>query len=137
MGREGGEAGAAGAPPGRLLVYDGDCGFCTWSAAWIARRWPAERPPEAVPWQRLAPEVAARAGLTRSDFERAAWWIEGASSEEGSRAVASALAAARRPWSSVGRALLAPPLSWLAPTGYRVVARYRHRLPGGTPACRT
>ena len=28
-----------------------------------------------------------------------------------------------------------PPLRWLAPYLYRLIARNRHRLPGGTPAC--
>lgn len=136
--RVSGAAGGTGEAGAGVLVYDGDCGFCTASAAWIARRWPAGNGPEAVPWQRLPPAVAARAGLTRGDLERAAWWIEGAARpEEGPRAVAAALVAARRPWPMVGHALSAPPLSWLAPSGYRIVARYRHRLPGGTPACRT
>ncbi len=40
------------------------------------------------------------------------------------------------PWAVAGRILLAPPVSWVAPLGYRLVARYRHRLPGGTPACK-
>ncbi|MGH9170291.1 MAG: hypothetical protein ACRD0Z_05400, partial [Acidimicrobiales bacterium] len=35
-----------------------------------------------------------------------------------------------------GRALSVPPLRWLAAAVYPVVARVRHRLPGGTPACR-
>jgi predicted DCC family thiol-disulfide oxidoreductase YuxK len=36
----------------------------------------------------------------------------------------------------VGRILLSPPMRPLAAVGYRIVARYRYRLPGATPACR-
>ena len=35
-----------------------------------------------------------------------------------------------------GALLLAPPVSWFARPGYWLVARYRHRLPGATDACR-
>jgi hypothetical protein len=31
--------------------------------------------------------------------------------------------------------LLSPPLSWLAPPVYRLIARHRDKLPGGTAAC--
>jgi hypothetical protein len=34
-----------------------------------------------------------------------------------------------------GQLLATPPFSILAALGYNVIARYRHVLPGGTPAC--
>ena len=116
------------------LVYDGDCGFCTSSATWVARHWP-EGGAAAVPWQYLSTDVIARANLTREDLQRAAW-IDGSHSEEGARAVACALIAASGWWAIVGRILLFPPVSWVAPLGYRLVTRYRYRLPGETPACK-
>lgn len=118
------------------LVYDGDCGFCTSSANWISRRWPKESELTAVPWQRLSPGAAAETHLSRDDFTRAAWWIDGDDIEEGARAVARALIAAGGLWVVAGWVLLVPPISWIAPLGYRIVARYRYRLPGGTPACK-
>jgi predicted DCC family thiol-disulfide oxidoreductase YuxK len=118
------------------LVYDGDCGFCTTSALWISRRWSKDGGPEVVPWQRLSHEVILASGLNRDDFARAAWWIDGSRCDEGSRAVARALIAAGGLWSMVGRAILVPPISWVGPLVYRMVARYRYRLPGGTPACK-
>lgn len=120
---------------GCTLVYDGDCGFCTTSATWIARRWP-EGGPTAVPWQRLPTDVIAEAGLTPEDLQRAAWWIDGDSGEEGARAVARALGAASGPCALLGSILLVPPVSWVAAAVYRLVARFRHRLPGATPTCR-
>jgi predicted DCC family thiol-disulfide oxidoreductase YuxK len=118
------------------LVYDGDCGFCTTSANWIVRHWSEGDGSVAVPWQRLAPGVMEAAHLSEADVQRAAWWIDGQRREEGSRAVAAALIAAGGVLAVVGRILLLPPVSWVAPLGYRVVARYRYRLPGGTPACK-
>lgn len=118
------------------LIYDGDCGFCTTSANWISGHWPPEDGVRAVPWQRLTADFAKETSLSEDDFKRSAWWIEGDRQDEGARAVARALIAARGSWSIVGRLLLAPPLSWIAPTGYRIVAHYRYRLPGGTPACK-
>lgn len=118
------------------LVYDGDCGFCTTAADWISRRWPENDGPTAVPWQSLSPNSIAEACLSHGDLKRTAWWIGDNTREEGSRAVARALIAAGGGWAVVGRVLAAPPISWVAPLGYRAVARYRYRLPGGTPACK-
>jgi predicted DCC family thiol-disulfide oxidoreductase YuxK len=118
-----------------LLVYDGDCSFCSSSARWIAERW--HGPEQAIAWQHLGTERLERLGLTVDDVRRAAWWIDpsdGAS--RGAPAVARALQAADRWPSVVGRILLVPPFRWLAAGAYPVIARWRHRLPGGTPACR-
>jgi len=68
-------------------------------------------------------------------MRRAAWWIDDRHRDEGARAIARALLAARRPWPVVGVVLLTPPVSVLAALVYRVVARHRHRLPGATVTC--
>ena len=39
-------------------------------------------------------------------------------------------------WRVAGHLLLVPPISWVAALVYALVARYRHKLPGGTVACR-
>ncbi|QGG96036.1 thiol-disulfide oxidoreductase DCC family protein [Actinomarinicola tropica] len=116
-----------------MLVYDGDCGFCTSSARWIARRLPATVP--VVPWQSLG-DLSAR-GLTVDDVTSAAWWLDdGEAPLGGHLAIGGALRAARPPWSLLGRLLLAPPLRWLAGPVYRWVARHRYRMPGASDACR-
>ncbi len=53
----------------------------------------------------------------------------------GHRAVAAALRHGSPAWQQVGRILDADALAPLASAGYDLVARNRHRLPGGTPAC--
>jgi predicted DCC family thiol-disulfide oxidoreductase YuxK len=37
---------------------------------------------------------------------------------------------------AAGWLMTVPPVCWVASIGYRLVARFRHRLPGGTPACK-
>jgi predicted DCC family thiol-disulfide oxidoreductase YuxK len=121
--------------PRPWLVYDGDCGFCTTAANWISRKWPDVEGPIARPWQRLTSGDFEVSHLTEDDFKRTAWWLDEERKESGSRAVARALIAANGLWSVAGRLLLFPPISWVAPLGYSLIARYRYRLPGGTPAC--
>jgi len=118
-----------------LLIYDGDCGFCTRSARWIAARW---RPGTAriVASQSLDDAALAEHGLTRADVIDAAWWVgtDGVP-ERGDRAIAAALRGAPGWPNALGRAISMPGVSALAPVGYALVARFRHRLPGASEAC--
>lgn len=90
-------------------------------------------PLRAIPYQAIEPSDH---GLTREQLERAAWLVlPDGTAHSGARAVAGALRACSRPWSVLGWLLGMAPMSWLAQVGYGLVARYRHRLPGVTPAC--
>ncbi len=118
-----------------LLVYDGDCSFCSSSARWIAARW--EGPQQALAWQHLSADQLERLGLTLDDVRCAAWWIDPAGGRSrGNVAIARALRAAHGWPSVIGHILLIPPFRWLAAGAYPLIAHWRHRLPGGTPACR-
>jgi predicted DCC family thiol-disulfide oxidoreductase YuxK len=122
-------------PRGSLLIYDGDCAFCTRAARWAAEPWTGS--PRAVPWQQLGPIGLHDAGLTQADVERAAYWIDASGRPfRGHVAIAKALMAGGRRRQLLGRALLIPPVSWMARPAYWLVARYRHRMPGATDACR-
>lgn len=126
-------------PP--LLVFDGDCGFCTATVNWAARRF--RRPVEVVPWQRIDLDAF---GLSRGDVDLYAWWIEAADPSDGEgelrkwrghRAAGRALRTCRGIWPLFGLLLLLPPpFAWLWAAGYRLVARFRGYLPGSTPACK-
>ncbi|MDQ2968299.1 MAG: DUF393 domain-containing protein [Actinomycetota bacterium] len=119
----------------QLLVYDGDCSFCSSSARWITARW--QGPQQAVAWQHLSADQLKRLGLTLDDVRRSAWWVDRDGRRSGGHiAIARALRAAHGWPAVVGHVLLIPPFSWLAAAAYPLIARWRHRLPGGTPACR-
>lgn len=115
-----------------MLVFDGDCGFCTSTARWAQRHLPEGTPVE--PWQRLDLDEM---GLRLSDVSTAAYWRdESGAMHRGHRAAGQVLFAFGGAWRVLGWLCLVPPTSWFAAILYRVIARYRHRMPGGTPACR-
>jgi predicted DCC family thiol-disulfide oxidoreductase YuxK len=119
-----------------LLVFDGDCGFCTWVAGWVSARWP-EGAGRTAPWQRVGEESLAALGLTVDEVKSAAWWIDGGGRRfRGHRAIGKALVACGGLHRVLGGVILVPPTSWIAAGVYRLVVRYRYRLPGATPACR-
>jgi predicted DCC family thiol-disulfide oxidoreductase YuxK len=114
-----------------VLVFDGDCGFCTASARFIERY--VHPPARVVAWQRAD---LAEIGLTRAECVEAVQWV-GADGRRGAGPVAVGylLRAAPLGWKPLGWLLLLPPVRWLAWPVYRWIARHRHQLPGGSPAC--
>lgn len=114
-----------------LLVFDGDCAFCTTWVTRLKRLLP--RFPEATPWQWLDLDAL---GLTEHDVTHYAWLITPRHHYAGHLAFSALLRMQPRfGWRFVGTLLATAPFSWAAAVGYYVIARYRHRLPGGTPAC--
>lgn len=114
-----------------VLVFDGDCGFCTTSVRFAERR---VRPRcEIVPWQFADLEAL---GTTQERAEYEVLWVTPVGTVYGgSQAVAKALLSAGRGWAVLGALLTLPPLRWAAHGVYRLVADNRHRMPGGTAAC--
>ncbi len=115
-----------------MLVFDGDCAFCTSSAHWIEARLPDAI--DVVPWQWTDLESLH---LSEADVTTVAYWVDpDGTRHRGARSIARALMASTGPgWRVVGRIMLVPPVSWLAAGVYSVVAENRHRMLGGTPAC--
>lgn len=113
-----------------MIVFDGDCGFCTTCVRVLERIGPDA---EIVPWQ-LAD--LAELGLTEEQAADALQCVQvDGTVRSGHEAVAAALESVGWIWRIVGRALTLPGISWIAAKLYRLVAANRHRLPGGTPAC--
>jgi predicted DCC family thiol-disulfide oxidoreductase YuxK len=113
-----------------VLVYDGDCAFCTSSARLLEKIGPAA---ELVAWQQTDLDAL---GLTEEAASAAVQWIEtDGTIRAGHEAIAAALTSAGGAWELSGRALLLPAISPLAGGAYRLIAANRGRLPGGTPAC--
>ena len=122
------------AAPLPVLVFDGDCAFCTTSAGVITRRLRRSPDDYAVqPWQHLDLDAL---GLTPEECDEAVRWVgENGIRDAGHVAIARALRASRWWVRPVGVVLMAPGVNALAARAYRWVAANRHRLPGGTPAC--
>ena len=118
---------------GGLLVFDGDCGFCTTSARFTAR-WVDRRQRYAVaPWQDLD---LAEWGLTRADCLAAAQFVRpDGSVAAGHRAIAEGLKRGAPAWRPLGHLVTLPGVERLAARVYSWVADHRYTLPGGTPAC--
>ncbi len=115
-----------------MLIYDGDCGFCTQTARWLESR--LATPITVVPWQQI--HDLDELGLSVEDVSTAVYWVDSYGRVyRGHEAVARCLMAAKGPLAITGWALALPPISWLGAPAYRLVARNRHRLPGATAAC--
>ena len=102
-----------------MLVYDGDCAFCTRCADWLRARAPDV---DVAPWQGLD---LADVGLTEDQVRAAAYWVDGGVVVGGEGAVARALLASGRGYPVLGRVLLLPGVRRLAGLGYRFVAGHR------------
>lgn len=114
-----------------VLLYDGDCAFCTTCVHFVERRIRPEA--EIVAWQFAD---LTELGVSAEEAAAAVQWVEpDGGVRAGHEAIAAMLAAAGPIWRSAGRLLLLPGISWIAARVYRLVASNRHRLPGGTPAC--
>lgn len=120
-----------------MLIYDGECGFCTSAAAYIMAR---SQPKVLIAaWQLIdgslgkygltVEQVSARVYLAVPDGD--GWQCFG-----GYRAFAELLKRQDSRWRRLaGHVLHAPVVRWFSALGYALVARFRHRLPGGTPSC--
>jgi len=115
-----------------VLIFDGDCGFCSTCVRIAQRILPADV--KAVPWQRV-PDLGAY-GLTPDEAAASVQWVDSSGGlASGHEAVAHLLMAAGGVWAVAGRSLLLPVVGNAAAIVYEFVARHRHQLPGGTPAC--
>ena len=113
-----------------VLLYDGDCAFCTSCARVLERIGPDA---EILAWQNTE---LAKLGITEEQATAAVQWIQSDGTvRSGHEAIAAILNTAGRIWKITGRMILLPGISWMAAKIYRLVADNRYRLPGGTPAC--
>jgi predicted DCC family thiol-disulfide oxidoreductase YuxK len=115
-----------------VLLFDGDCAFCSTSARLLEQR---IRPSAAIVAWQLAD--LAELGVSAEQATAAVQWVgSDRGVRSGHEAIAAALGTAGTGWRALGRLLLLPGISWLAARTYALVAANRYRLPGGTPACK-
>ena len=114
-----------------VFLYDGDCGFCTRCATFLRQHVPTDS--RIVAWQTadLAP-----LGVTAGQCSAAVQFVSRDGTSAGPVAIAGLLRTSTTVWWRLaGRLLGTRPVLLLAWPAYRLVARHRHRLPGGTAAC--
>lgn len=114
-----------------VLVFDGDCALCTSCAQWASKHVHATA--EVIAYQHAD---LLNLGLTAEQCASALQYVDrGGRAHSGAAAVGRFLYEAGGRWRIVGAVLLLPGIRNLSQIVYRVIARNRHRLPGGTAAC--
>ena len=67
----------------------------------------------------------------------AAYWVDDEGrNHRGHLGIGRSLIAAGGVWGLVGRGIVTPPVGWIARPIYALIAKYRHRMPGASDACR-
>jgi len=119
------------APALPLLVFDGDCAFCTSSVNWGRRH--IGNMPRAEPYQ--FSDLPAL-GLTEEECNRAVQYVARDRRVAAAHdAVSALLLGAGRGWWLLGAMMRLPGVHWFSGVVYRWVAANRYRLPGSTLAC--
>ena len=115
-----------------MLIYDGDCGFCTKVAKWYQQQ--LTTPISVLPWQQISD--LRELGLTVDDVTTAVYWVDAyGRTWRAHQGVGRALMRVKAPYAWLGPLFIVPPTSWIAAALYRIVAKNRFRLPGATEAC--
>jgi predicted DCC family thiol-disulfide oxidoreductase YuxK len=115
-----------------VLIFDGDCGFCTSTANFIAKH--SRVVMEVTPWQFVD---FTNLPITQQDCADQVYLLVDGKPYGGHEGFAMTLRVQPNPvLKFLGKTAMSPALRWLAKPTYRLVAKYRHKLPGGTPACK-
>lgn len=117
-------------PP--VLLFDGDCAFCSSCARWITAHVPT--PVDLHPWQWTDLEPL---GVEVDEVDAAVVLVDvHLRHTSGPEAFAGLLRSSTSgAWRAAGRVLGVRPVLAVAWPVYRWIARNRHRMPGGTAQC--
>jgi predicted DCC family thiol-disulfide oxidoreductase YuxK len=105
-----------------ILVYDGECEFCTRLARWVRRH---DRGGRVVVKPNQEAGLIESLGLTREEVDRASWAVVGGARLEGAAGISRVLRDLGGMWRVVGSLYLVPGVGWLEDRYYRRVARRR------------
>lgn len=112
-----------------LLLVDGDCGFCMRAGAWIAAH------THGVDVVTLQSVDVVALGLDPVAVTKRLHAVGERGVRVGSAAIADVLRHGAW-WMRLAAAVIdAPGIRLIASAVYDLLARFRHRLPGGTAAC--
>jgi predicted DCC family thiol-disulfide oxidoreductase YuxK len=115
-----------------VLIFDGDCGFCTMTANWIEKN--SLIPIEIQPyqWAKLADF-----GLTEEEAAAKVQLVVGGKVFAGHHCMAKLLLIQPNALLKLlGAVMVMPGVDPISAKVYDWVAANRHKLPGGTPACK-
>ena len=112
-----------------IVLFDGRCGFCTWSVH-VARKYVRPRA-QFLAYQSVDLDQFP---VSREECEAAVQFVDGAKVSSGALAVGRILGVGVGMWPQVGRVVSAPAVLPVSERVYRFVARHRGRLWGVTPA---
>ena len=114
-----------------FLVWDGDCAFCARCVGFIERRVKTEA--KIVAHQKAD---LLQLGLTTEQCNAALQWVfRDSTIRSGSRAVAALLRSSNFGWAILGVAIDLPVVRLISSVIYKLIAKNRQHLPGGTAAC--
>ena len=114
-----------------LLIFDGDCGFCTSSASWICSK---NAHINISSWQSID---LSTYDLTEPEVSSAVYWIDSTGKKfRGHFAIGKVLKESNQIWRKLAGSIISSKV--FTPFGkilYRLIAKYRHKLPGSTESC--
>ena len=115
-----------------VLIFDGDCGFCTTTANWIEKNSLVQIEIQPYQWAKLADY-----GLTEKEAADKVQLVAGGKIFAGHHCMAKLLLIQPNVLLKfVGAVMVMPGLDPISAKVYEWVAANRHKLPGGTPACK-
>jgi predicted DCC family thiol-disulfide oxidoreductase YuxK len=115
-----------------LLIFDGDCGFCTTTANYIVKH--SKTAIEIKPWQYV--DFTNLPVTSEQCADQVYFLIDGVP-YGGHEAFAMILRSQRNvSLKAFGSILMLKALRFITTPAYRLTAKYRQKLPGGTPACK-
>jgi len=116
-----------------VLIFDGDCGFCTRTANAV-KRLDTQQRFDVLPWQTRG--LLAASGLNEQQVTEAAWYIDAEGRKHrGAGAINTALNALGGIYRIASWVYRVPGLKQVEDLIYKWVARNRYLMPGSTAAC--
>jgi len=112
-----------------VVLFDGRCGFCTWSVD-FARKYVRARA-HFLAYQTVDLDQFP---VSREQCETAVQWVDDSGVSSGALAVGRILGVGSGYWPLVGRVVSSPAILSVSERVYRFIARHRGRLWGVAPA---
>ena len=116
-----------------IMLFDGDCGFCTTVANWWQQHLASGQNGVAIAFQQV-PDLSKYA-VTAEEAAQALHVVTPDGVFVGGEAVIMAFEALKVPWNIIGKLGKNPIGRTIANWIYPFVARHRHQLPGATASC--